>query len=135
MRFAINVLCTAVAVWVATALDGIDLTGSTLAENALTLIVVAAIFGVVNAVLKPLIHIVGCLFYVLTLGLFALVVNGALFWFTGWIAGKLGLPFTVDGFWPGFWGALIVAVVSAVLGLIFRPGKDDDRRPAPRPAR
>jgi putative membrane protein len=135
MRFAVNVLCTAVAVWVATLLDGIDLTGKTLGENALTLVVVAAIFGVVNAVLKPLIHVVGCLFYILTLGLFALVVNGALFWFTGWIAGKLGLPFVVDGFWPGLWGALIVAVVSALLGLVFRPDDDPKPRRQPRPAR
>jgi putative membrane protein len=133
MRFAVNVLCTAVAVWVSTLLDGIDLTGKTLTENALTLVVVAAIFGVVNAVLKPLIHIVGCLFYILTLGLFALVVNGALFGLTAWIAGKLGLPFVVDGFWPGLWGALIVAIVSALLGLVFRP--DDDPKPTPRPAR
>jgi putative membrane protein len=108
MRFAVNVLCTAVAVWAATLVDGI-----------------AATFGVVNAVLKPLIHVVGCLFYVLTLGLFALVVNGALFLLTGWIAGRLGLPFEVDGFWPGLWGALIVAIVSALLGVVFRPGDRD----------
>jgi putative membrane protein len=120
MRFAVNVLCTAAAVWVATLIEGIDLTGRTLAENALTLLVVAAIFGVVNAVLKPLIHVFGCLFYVLTLGLFALVVNGLLFLLTSWIAGELGLPFEVDGFWPGLWGALIVAVVSFLLGLFFR---------------
>jgi putative membrane protein len=125
VRFAVNVVCTAIAVWVATLIDGIDLTGHTLAENALTILVVALIFGVVNVVLKPLIHTVGCLFYVLTLGLFALVVNGVLFVLTGWIAGKLGLPFVVNGFWAGLWGAIVVAVVSFVLGLVFRPAKDD----------
>jgi putative membrane protein len=125
MRFAVNVVCTAIAVWAATLIDGIDVTGHTAAENALTILVVAAIFGVVNAVLKPLIHTVGCLFYVLTLGLFALVVNGLLFLLTGWIAGKLGLPFVVEGFWAGLWGAIVVAVVSFVLGLIFRPSEDD----------
>ncbi|MDQ1653674.1 MAG: putative rane protein [Cryptosporangiaceae bacterium] len=125
MRFAVNVICTAIAVWAATLIDGIDVTGHSTAENALTILVVAVIFGVVNAVLKPLIHTVGCLFYVLTLGLFALVVNGLLFLLTGWIAGKLGLPFVVDGFWAGLWGAIVVAVVSFVLGLIFRPSEDD----------
>lgn len=125
MRFAVNVICTAIAVWAATLIDGIDVTGHTAAENALTILVVAVIFGVVNAVLKPLIHTVGCLFYVLTLGLFALVVNGLLFLLTGWIADKLGLPFVVDGFWAGLWGAIVVAVVSFVLGLIFRPSEDD----------
>jgi putative membrane protein len=125
MRFAVNVICTAIAVWAATLIDGIDVTGHSTAENALTILVVAVIFGVINAVLKPLIHTVGCLFYVLTLGLFALVVNGLLFLLTGWIAGKLGLPFVVDGFWAGLWGAIVVAVVSFVLGLIFRPSEDD----------
>ncbi|MCW2503979.1 MAG: hypothetical protein JWO79_2263 [Actinomycetia bacterium] len=125
MRFAVNVICTAIAVWAATLIDGIDVTGHSTAENALTILVVAVIFGVVNAVLKPLIHTVGCLFYVLTLGLFALVVNGLLFLLTGWIAEKLGLPFVVDGFWAGLWGAIVVAVVSFVLGLIFRPSEDD----------
>jgi putative membrane protein len=126
MQFLTNVVVTAFAVWVATALDGIDLTGSSLAENVLTLAVVAVLFGVVNAVLKPIIKVLGCLFYVLTLGLFALVVNGLLFWLTGWLADRVGLPFEVDGFWPGFWGALIVAVVSFVLGLFLRPSKDND---------
>jgi putative membrane protein len=125
MRFAVNVISTAIAVWAATLIDGIDVTGHSAAENALTILVVAVIFGVVNAVLKPLIHTVGCLFYVLTLGLFALVVNGLLFLLTGWIADKLGLPFVVDGFWAGLWGAIVVAVVSFVLGLIFRPSEDD----------
>jgi putative membrane protein len=124
MRFVVNLLCTAFAVWVSTAIHGIELTGSSFAENAVTLIAVAALFGVVNAVLKPLIKLVGCLFYVLTLGLFAVIVNGLLFWLTAAIADRLHLPFHVDGFWPGLWGALIVAVVSFVLGLLLRP--DDD---------
>lgn len=124
MRFVVNLLSTAFAVWIATALDGIDLTGDTVAANVGTLLAVAAIFGVVNAVLKPLLKLVGCLFYIVTLGLFALVVNGLLFWFTGWLADALELPFQVDGFWPGFWGALIVAVVTFVLGLVLR--SDDD---------
>src|SRR4029453_11955858 len=75
-------------------------------------------------VLKPIIQVLGCAFYVLTLGLFALFVNAGLFWLTGWLADKLNLPFSVEGFWPAFWGALIVSLVSFVLGLIIRPSKE-----------
>ena len=65
--------------------------------------------------IRPIVKTVGCAFYVLTLGLIALVVNGALFLLTSWIAGKLGLPFHVDGFLTAVLGALIVGVVSWVL--------------------
>ena len=127
MRFLVNVVCTAFAVWVATALDGIDLTGGSVGANIATLLAVAVLFGLINAVIKPVIKVVGCAFYVLTLGLFALVVNGLLFWLTGWLADRIGLPFEVDGFWAGLWGALIVAVVSFVLGVFVRPGDERER--------
>ena len=66
---------------------------------------VALIFGIVNAVLKPIaIKIIGCLFYVLTLGLIGLVVNGLLFMLTSWVAAQLSLPFHITGFWAAFWG-------------------------------
>ncbi|WP_092533104.1 phage holin family protein [Amycolatopsis arida] len=115
MEFLYRVLATAVAVWVSTVLPGVDLLAGSTAARIGTLVGVAVLFGLVNAVLKPLIKVVGCVFYLLTLGLIGLVVNGLLFWFTAWAAGELGLPFTVTGFWPGFWGAIIVAVVSFVL--------------------
>jgi putative membrane protein len=115
VRWAIN----AVALWITTlVVPDIDVTGSTNARNALTLIVVALIFGLVNAVLKPIIHVVGCLFYILTLGLFALVVNALLFLFTDWIADQVDLPFHIDGFWPAFWGAIVMAVVSWLISLV-----------------
>ena len=64
---------------------------------------------------KPIVKIVGCAFYILTLGLISLVVNALLFLLTGWIAAQLQLPFTVDGFWAAFWGAIVVGLVSFVL--------------------
>ena len=126
MGFLVRALVTAVALWVSTALDGISLTGSSTVGKVLTLIVVAIIFGVVNAVLKPIIKILGCILYILTLGLFALVVNAALFLFVSWICGLLNLPFHVDGFWSAFWGAIIVGVVSWLINLVI-----PDRRPPP----
>jgi putative membrane protein len=124
----LHIVITAVAVWVTTALPGIELGGHDLAAKVGTLVVVAVVFGVVNAVLKPIAKTVGCLLYALTLGLFGLVVNGLLFWLTGYLAARLHLPFEVSGFWPAFWGALIVTLVSAALhGIVRALGGERDR--------
>ena len=96
-------------------MPGIALGSGTTAASVGTLVVVALIFGVVNAVVKPIVKIVGCAFYILTLGLISFVVNALLFLLVGWIAEQLQLPFTVDGFWAAFWGAIVVGVVSFVL--------------------
>lgn len=86
-----------------------------------TLLLVALIFGVVNAVLRPIIKTVGCAAYALTLGLIALVVNGALLWLTGWIAGELGIGFEVADFWPSaVLGALVIGVVSWLLNMFVK---------------
>jgi len=121
MRFLIRLLASAAALAVATAVvPGIELTTASVASKVLTLLGVALIFGVVNAILKPIVKIVGCVFYILTLGLIALVVNALLLWFTSWLAGKLSLPWHITGFWPAFWGALLVSVVGWLLGILIR---------------
>ena len=129
MRFLIRVLASAAALAVATAVvPGIELTTASVTSKVLTLLGVALIFGVINAVLKPIVKIVGCLFYILTLGLIALVVNALLLWLTSWLADKLNLPWHVTGFWPAFWGALIVSVVSWLLSIVVRdPDKSAER--------
>ena len=129
MRFLIRVLASAAALAVATAVvPGIELTTGSVTSKVLTLIAVALIFGVINAFLKPIIKIVGCLFYILTLGLIALVVNALLLWLTSWLADKLNLPWHVTGFWPAFWGALIISVVTWLLSILIRePDKRVER--------
>jgi putative membrane protein len=128
MGFFIRTIVTAIALWVATIIvDGIEVTGSSKFVNVLTLVVVAIIFGLVNAILKPLIKLFGCIFYIITLGLIALVVNALLFLLVNWLAGLLNLPFHVDGFWDAFWGAIIVGVVSWLINLIIpdpKPGEN-----------
>ncbi|MFC0507578.1 phage holin family protein [Micromonospora costi] len=116
----IRLATTAVAFWLATLLiPGISLESDSAVQTVTTLILVAAIFGVVNAVLQPIIKTVGCGLYLLTLGLIALVVNGLLFLLTSWIAGQAGLPFHVDGFWPSaVLGALFVGIVTWILGAV-----------------
>ncbi|HUY44790.1 MAG TPA: phage holin family protein [Streptosporangiaceae bacterium] len=124
MHVLIRAVLTAAALAVATALvPGIQLGAGSAASKVATLLVVAVIFGLINAVLKPVVKAVGCLFYVLTLGLIALVVNGLLLWLTSWVAGKLSLPFHITGFWPAFWGAIIVTVVGWLLSVLVPDGR------------
>jgi putative membrane protein len=132
MRFLLRVLVSAAALGVATwAVPGIELEAASGWSRLGTLLAVALIFGVINATLKPLIKIVGCAFYILTFGLIALVVNGLLLWLTSWIAGKLSLPFHVTGFWPAFWGAIIIGLVSWLLGLLIGDKRRNDDEPPP----
>ncbi|MEV4351797.1 phage holin family protein [Actinoplanes sp. NPDC049596] len=126
MGLIIRLLITAFSLWLATVLiDGIELTTDSTSQKIVTLLVVAVIFGVINAVLRPIIKIVGCGLYVLTLGLIALVVNGLLFLLTSWVAGQFDLPFHVDNFWPSaVLGALLVGVVSWLLNMLVPDGDD-----------
>jgi putative membrane protein len=78
-------------------------------------------------VLKPIVKVLGCFFYIITLGLIGLVVNALLLWLTSWVAGKLSLPFHITGFWPAFWGAIIIGVVSWLLSITL----GDRRHPHP----
>jgi putative membrane protein len=127
MGILIRLVVTAVSLWISTlVISGIELTTESVTRKIITLLVVAAIFGIVNAVLRPIIKVIGCGLYVLTLGLIALIVNGLLFLLTSWIAGKLDLPFHVDHFWPSaVLGALLVGVVSWLLNMLVPDGSDD----------
>jgi putative membrane protein len=119
LALVIRVAVVAVSLWVATLIvPGIDNTAGTTSTRVGTLVLVALIFGLVNAVLKPLIKVVGCPFYILTLGLIGLVVNALLFMLVGWLAGGLGLPFTVGGFGAAFFGAIVVSVVGFLLHIL-----------------
>jgi putative membrane protein len=119
MGFVIRWLINAVALWVTTlVVPGIDVTAQGTGKGILTILIVALIFGLVNAIIKPIVKLVGCVFYLVTLGLIALVVNALLFLLTDWLAGLLKLPFSIDGFWPAFWGAIVMGVVSWLLSLL-----------------
>lgn len=92
-----------------------------------TVLVVAIIFGIVNAILKPILTVLSLPFIVVTLGLFLLVVNAILLQLTSWISGNLDLAFHVDHFWwDAVFGALIITVVASVLNAIV-PDRDRSR--------
>lgn len=115
-EFVVRLLITALALWVAVQLvDGITFTGAPLA-----LLGVALVFGVVNAVLKPLLTILTCPLILITLGLFTLVLNAILLLATARLSQALGLGFAVDGFWAAFWGGLLIGISSTVLVALTR---------------
>ncbi|WP_336206095.1 phage holin family protein [Nonomuraea sp. LPB2021202275-12-8] len=125
MRFIIRTLAAAIALWVSIQLlDGIRITTETNSVNYWgTLLIVALIFGLINAIVKPIVKALGCALIVLTLGLFLLVINAAMLLLTSWISGQFGIPFHVDDFWPSaFLGAIIISVVSWLLGMIIPDG-------------
>jgi putative membrane protein len=124
LRILVSAAALGVAAWV---VPGIVVSGHSNASKAGTLLVVAIIFGIINMLLKPIIKTIGCAFYVLTLGLVAIVVNGLLLWLASWVAGKLNLPFHITGFVAALVGALIVAVVSWALHLVI-PDRWDGKR-------
>jgi putative membrane protein len=140
MGILIRLAVSAFTVWLATlVISGIQVGGDT-AHKVLTVVAVAAIFGIINAVLRPIIKTIGCWAYVLTLGLVSVVVNGALLLLTSKIAETLDLSFRVDKFWPtAVLGALFIGIVSWLLNFFVPDGKDkkrkqeyDRRQPPPR---
>jgi putative membrane protein len=119
MGILIRLVITAVSLWIATlVIDGIELNTDSTTTKVGTLLAVAVIFGLVNAVLRPIIKTIGCGLYVLTLGLVAILVNGLLLLLTSWIADQLDLPFHVDGVVPAILGALLVGIVSWLLNML-----------------
>ena len=118
MRFIIRWGINAVALWAAIAI----LPGLVYAGNWVGVVLLALVFGLVNALLRPLIKLLTCPLIILTLGLFTLVINTLLFAVTAWVGNFIGISLTIaDPFWwNAFLGALIVSAVSIVLRLILR---------------
>lgn len=115
----VNALALAVAAWL---LDGIRLTGSSDSDRLVTLVVVALIFGVINAVLGPVIKLLSLPFIILTLGLLLLVINALLLMLTSSVSQSLGLGFVVTGFWTAVVGAVIITVATWVLEAVLPDG-------------
>ena len=125
MPFLIRLLVNAAALWVATRI----VPGVTFDGGLLPFLAVALVFGVINSTLRPLTKILTFPLILVTLGLFALVVNGLMLWLTSSLSSALGLGFHVAGFWPAFLGALVVSFVSTILSMLVR---DSSRREYPR---
>ena len=121
MRFLVWVVVNAVALAVATwLLPGITLTGADHGDRAASLLVVAVVFGVVNAVVRPVVTFLAFPFIVLTLGLLFFVINALMLLLTSSLAQGLDLSFEVDGFGTAVLGSIVITVVSAILNAVLR---------------
>ena len=120
VRVVVNAVALGVACWL---LSDISLTGGTTSEQVLRLLLVAVVFGLVNAVVRPVVKLLSLPFILLTLGLLIFVINALMLMLTSWLSGKLGLGFHVDGFGTALVGALIITIVSWGLDVLL----PDDR--------
>ncbi|MGH8774784.1 MAG: phage holin family protein [Jiangellaceae bacterium] len=119
MQLIVRLIVNAVALWVAVVVvTGVDIDAGSTRDEVLTILVVAAIFAVVNVAVRPVVKLLSLPLYILTLGLFTFVVNALMLWLTSWIAGLFDVPFHVDGFWPAILGGLVVSFVSWVINLL-----------------
>lgn len=127
MRLIVRLLAGAVALAVAAGLiDGISVGPGTDSERVLTLLAVAVIFGLVNAIVRPIVRLISLPLFILTLGLFTFVVNALMLMLTAWIGDQFDLAFEVDGFWAALLGALVISVVTFVINLLL-PDKYEGR--------
>jgi putative membrane protein len=123
VQFIIRLLINAAALWAAIRLvPGIVFEG-----DWPLLFAVALVFGVLNAVIRPILFVLTLPFLILTLGLFTFVLNAFMLWLTSATSDLFGLRFHVDGFGPAFFGALIITVVSFVLSLVIGKPKRERR--------
>ena len=115
IRLLANAVALAVASWI---VSGITLEGATTGRRILTLLIVAAIFGIVNAVVKPVVKLLSLPFIILTLGLLIFVINALMLMLTSWITGKLDVQFHVSGFGSALLGALVITLVGILLNAL-----------------
>ena len=123
-RFLIRLVINAVALWLTTLIVAgvhvVSYATGALATIA-TYLLVALVFGIVNGVIGNLVRIVAFPLYILTLGLIALIVNALLLLLVAWLSTLAGFGLVVDNFWSGVWGALVLAIISWLIGIILRP--------------
>lgn len=107
LRWLIYSLAIFAAVWL---VPGIEFTGP-----GWQIGIVALLFGLLNALLRPILYFLTCPLVILTLGLFGLVINALLLGLTSALADQFGINFVVNGFWPAFFGGMVISIVSTAL--------------------
>jgi putative membrane protein len=124
MRFLLRLIVNALALWLTTLI----VSGVTVRPYApgalptiLTYLLVALIFGLVNAIVGTVVRVVAFPLYILTLGLISFIVNGLLLLLVAWISSLMGFGLFVESFWWGVLGALVLSIIAWLLGLILRP--------------
>lgn len=124
-RLLIRWIVNAIALWVAIQIvPGLEYTS----ESGLSLLLIALIFGLVNALVRPLLVLLTCPLIVVTMGLFLLLINALMLSLTEWLSGIFDLGLVIDGFWPTFWGAVVISVVSGVINLLVKDDREAERQ-------
>ncbi|GMM97420.1 MULTISPECIES: phage holin family protein [Microbacterium] len=126
MGFLLRVVVNAFAIWIVTLIPVLGVSvipfepGETL-QLVLTLLLVAAIFALVNTLIGTVIKVLAFPIYILTLGLIGLVINGFLLWLTAWITGFWNFGLRVEDFWWGIVAAIVISLINWIAGIILRP--------------
>ncbi len=131
MRTVIRILVSAFALWLTTLIVGgsgdhgvwIVPIGSGDYDRLITLLLVALVFGLVNGTLGKIVRVVSFPLYVITLGLFGLIVNGFLLWVVAWLSDLAGFGLAVGGFWWGVLAALVLSLLSSLMNGLLGTGK------------
>lgn len=129
MGFLLRIVVNAFAIWVVTLIPALQVTvvpfppGETL-QMVLTLLVVAAIFALVNTIIGTVIKVLAFPIYILTLGLIGLLINAFLLWLTAWLTHWWNWGLRVEDFWWGVVAAIIISLINWIFGIILRPKKD-----------
>lgn len=121
MSFFVRVLVNAVAIWLTTLLMGSHFEivgGDGTGGRVVVFLVVALIFGVINAIIKPIVQLFTFPLYILTLGLFTLVVNALMVLLTGWLTEQADWGLRVDGFWWAVLAAFLISVISTIISVV-----------------
>jgi putative membrane protein len=117
MNFVLNLLINTFALWAAArVIPGIAYSGPWYG-----LLLVALLFGVLNAFVRPVLKFLSFPIVILTLGLFIFILNAFMLWLTSAASRALDLGFAVAGFWPALWGALVISLINIVLSCFIRP--------------
>ncbi len=119
-RFLLRLIINAAAIYIAVELvHGLDYQGEWWG-----FLIIALLFGLVNAVIRPIVTFLTCPLVILTLGLFTLVINAFMLWLVSWLSTRFGVGFVIEGFWPALLGALIISIVSFGLTSLLSDDKE-----------
>lgn len=130
MRFLLSLVANALALWLTTLIVAgvrvVPFNDDTLG-TVLSYLFVALIFGIVNGFVGSIVRVVAFPLYILTLGLFSLIVNALLLLLASWLTGLFSFGLEIDGFWWAVLGGLVLAILSSIIGAILRPlaGRQD----------
>jgi len=129
-RFLVSLVVNAIALWFTTLIVAgvtLDPYANDTAAVILSYLFVALVFGIVNGIIGTTIRVVAFPLYILTLGLISLIVNAILLLLAGWITSLFGFGLQIAGFWWAVLGALVLAILSAIIGAVLRPLKGSSR--------